>query len=151
MRPLWALLRRAVTRCEAPGERYGTGVGSLARTHDPAPPLGRIAPRRPADAAPGARVTCDPVVIARLRHRLALDALLAIRPWQREERSACRQVLDLAARELNALMAARQGRCVVPPPLPPGRSTAERATPRRGDHRAVLGRMRAAGAHAQVV
>ena len=49
---------------------------------------------------PGARVTADPARVALVRLRLAYEVLLAIRPWQREERDLARQMLDLAADEV---------------------------------------------------
>jgi len=56
---------------------------------------------------PFARITDDPVKIAYLRHALAFEALVAVRPGQREERDLARQVLDLAAGEYTTAIADR--------------------------------------------
>lgn len=80
-----------------------------------APPRARAARLPDGNPYDGARVTDDPVKIARIRYGLALDALLAIRPWCRDERELGRQVFDIAAGELDAAIAERRRR---PPPLP---------------------------------
>jgi hypothetical protein len=56
-------------------------------------------------AHPGAKVTADPARIAYVRHELAMEALLAVRPGQKHERELARQVVDLAASALSAAIA----------------------------------------------
>lgn len=67
-------------------------------------------------------MTDDPVKIAQLRQAIAFNALLAIRPWQKDERSLARQVLNLAAREVTAALAEARGQPAAPevtePPSP---------------------------------
>ena len=65
-------------------------------------------PESPSARPPFARVTDDPVKIANLRHALAFEALVAVRPGQREERDLARQVLDLAAGEYTTAIADRK-------------------------------------------
>jgi hypothetical protein len=68
------------------------------------------AARRPGDDPfDGARVTDDPVKIARIRYGLAFAALLEIRPWSKGERDLGRRVFDIAAGELDAALAEERG------------------------------------------
>jgi len=90
--------------------------------------VSRVIPNRPTERsqsvriAPsillreGAKVTADPAKIAYVRHELALETLLAIRPGQIEERNLARQVVDLAADELSLALSHRKHLGVLPVP-----------------------------------
>jgi hypothetical protein len=63
------------------------------------------------------------VKIARIRYRAAFEALVEIRPWRRDERDLARRVFDIAAGELEAVIAEGRRRGPAPaqvaePPRP---------------------------------